>query len=420
MKKYFAFASALLFASMIGCQEKEDPILEEPKFEETESEWIRLASWNESSRISLITPVSGDIAQPDLSAFQSTSANYVSSTGRYIVSIERADGNVRFFDTGIENHDDHGHAYAPKWLSSNAAAPLPTHFSSTNGNIIIFNDGDGTVTFVREANMEVPSFTPTVIANIGNGVHHGAASWLKGNKLAVTFKDEGTAGALPQRVKIINTTGQVLYEKEGVSVTGIHGDASNGDYVVFGGTEGVILASSDNQISLIPNPSPLESTSGNWMGTIKANDNVNKFYGYARNHGVFEIDPAAGTIKPTFLSNNIKTYLLSADGGHLIVQTNDNVVKVFDTTSGNELASKTVTVAENVNAGARKGADELEHYRMMSEGNPVLTASENYLYVLEADKTKIHVRNLKTLNTVAVMDAPSGISNIMRVGFQVK
>ncbi|MFD2034296.1 hypothetical protein ACFSKL_05810 [Belliella marina] len=420
MKKYYAFASALLFASLIGCQEKEDPIVEEPNFGETESEWVRLALWNENSKLGLLNPVSEEFAQPDLPAFSTTSANYVTSSGRYIVSMERAEGNVRFFDSGLENHSDHGHAYSPKWLSATAVAPLPTHFSSTSGNIVIFNDGDGSVTLARETNMETPSFTPTIISGLGNGVHHGAATWLKGNKLAVTFKDEGTEGSLPQRVKLLDLSGDLISENEEVSVTGIHGDASNGDFAVFGATEGVVVAGADDQIKLIANPSPLESTSGNWMGTIKGNDNISKFYGYASQQGIFEIDPIANTIKPIFLSNNIKTYLLSADGGHLIVQTKDNVVKVFDTTSGIELASKPVTVAENVNAGARKAGDELEHYRMMNEENPVLTASENFLYVLEADKTKIHVRNLKTLNTVAIMDAPSGTVNLARVGFQTK
>ncbi|MCH7398005.1 hypothetical protein MM236_08390 [Belliella sp. DSM 107340] len=418
MKKYYAFASALLFASLIGCQEKEDPIIEEPNFGETESEWIRLALWNENSKLGMLNPISEDFAQPDLSAFSATSANYVTSSGRYIVSIERAEGNVRFFDSGLENHSDHGHAYAPKWLSATAVAPLPTHFSSTSGNVIIFNDGDGSITLARESNMEAPGFSPTVISDLGNGVHHGAATWLKGNKLAVTFKDEGTTGTLPQRVKLLGLTGDLIAENAEVSVTGIHGDASNGDFAVFGGTEGVIVAGSDDQIKLIPNPSPLQSTSGNWMGTIKANDNINKFYGYASQQGIFEIDPVVNTIKPIFLSNNINTYFLSADGGYLIVQTKDNVVKVFETSSGNELASKTVIEAENVSA--RIGGEEWEHYRIMSEENPVLTASENFLYVLDVDKTKIHVRNLKTLNTVAVMDAPSGTVNLARIGFQTK
>lgn len=420
MKKYYLWVPVLIMTIMVSCQEKEDPIVEIPTYEETESEWIRLGVWNETFNFSMMSPIKGTYTTPDLGSFLETSRNYLSSSGRYIVSVERAEGTVKFFDTGIENHQDHGHEYSPKWLNAIAEAPLPTHFSSTSGNIIIFNDGDGSVTFAREANMETPSFSATIISNFGNGVHHGAATWLVGNKIAVTFKDEGTPGALPQRVKLINTSGEIIAENEEVSVTGIHGDASNGNYAVFGATDGVIVAGADEQIKLIPNPSPLEPTSGNWMGTIRANDKIGKFYGYARNQGVFVIDPVASSIKPVFLADNIRAYFLSADGGHLIIQTNENVVKVFDTMTGSELASKTVTVADEPTANARRSFDDLEHYRLMSEENPVITASENFLYVLEPNRTKIHVRELNTLKTVAVMDAPQQTVNLMRVGFQVK
>ncbi|MCH7401525.1 hypothetical protein ACFOUP_13845 [Belliella kenyensis] len=420
MKKYYAFASALLFSALIGCKENEEPVIDEPNFEETESEWIRLAHWNEEAKIGLLNPTNNNNTQPDLSPFHADGANYLSSSGRYIVSIERVDGKVRFFDTGIENHNDHGHEYTPKWITATANAPLPTHFSTTNGQIIIFNDGDGSVTWARESTLETPSFSPTIISNIGNGVHHGAATWLTGNKFAVTFKDENASGSLPQRVKLIDNTGQVIYQNEAVTVTGIHGDASNGKYAIFGAAEGVIVASDNNQIKLIPNPSPLNATSGNWMGTIKANDNINTFYGYARQQGIFEINPAMDAITPVLLSNTIKTYFLSADGGYLIVQLNDNTVKVFDTANRNEVASKSIASAEaSVNPTA-KTANEWDHYRLMNEDSPILTASENFLYVLSPDKKKIDIKSLSNLNTLKTIDAPSNTSNILRVGFQTK
>ncbi|MBW3468334.1 hypothetical protein [Arthrospiribacter ruber] len=420
MKKLILPVAFLFLVTSNSCQERESPIEQPPTFEETESEWIRLAKWDVNSNFSLLSPLNQSVSTPDIRPFHAQSGNYLSSSGRYIVSIERNEGIVRFLDTGIENHQDHGHEYSVKWLNATAEAPLPTHFSATQGNIVIFNDGDGSVTLARESNMIAPGFSPSIIADFGNGVHHGAAAWLMGNKIAVTFKDETVPGALPQWVKLINTSGEVIAENPEVSVTGIHGDASNGNYAVFGATEGVIVAAANDDIKLIPNPDPLEPTSGNWMGTIRANDHIHKFYGYARNQGVFAIDPEAGAIEPVFLSNNIRSYMLSADGGHLIIQTNDNLVKVFDTATGNELASKTVTVADEVAGNQRQSFGEFEHYRQMSEENPVITASENFLYVLEPSRTKIHVRNLKDLSTVEVMELSGKVSNIMRVGFQVK
>jgi WD40 repeat protein len=420
MKKYrFLIPVVLLMA--YSCQEKEDPLAEPQTFGETESEWIRLAVWNDRNQLGLMNPLTKILTPSDVEPFVTGSANYVSSSGRYVVSVERVQNNVRFFDSGIENHSDHGHEYPMRWLSGMATAPLPTHFSSTSGNIIIFNDGDGSVTIARESAMESPAFQPTILTNLNNGTHHGAATWLTGNKLAVTYKNPAVPGALPQFVKIVNLNGEVVFENNEVAVTGIHGDASNGQHAVFGATEGVIVAGADNSLKLIANPSPLTGTSGNWMGTIRANDAINKFYGFARNHGIFEIDPIANSIKPILSSNTVRSYFLSADGGYLVVQENDNRVHIFETATGNSLVSRIVTSAQDqASTNARKILDDIEFYRIMNEANPLLTASEQFLYVLEPGRSKVHVRDIKTLDVVESMDVPSNTMNIMRIGFQTK
>lgn len=95
-------------------------------------------------------------------------------------------------------------------------------------------------------------------------------------------------------------------------------------------------------------------------------------------------------------------------------------IKIFDTSTGNELASKTITVADEMGINERRGFDELAYYRAMEELSPVLTSSENFLYVLEPNRTKVHVREIKTLNTVAILDVPENTTNVARVGFQTK
>lgn len=420
MRKLTLLTTVMALA-LFGCQDDEEPIIPAPEFEDTENEWIRLGTWDQEGHFTLISPSSETAKNADATPFKSDSRNYLSSSGRYIVSVERNDGIVRFFDTGIENHGDHGHEHEMKWINGTAEAPLPTHFSTTHGNIIIFNDGDGSVTMARESTMVGPAFQPTIIGDLGNGTHHGAATWLTGNKLAVTFQDENASGALPQYVKILDNSGNILAQDLDVKVTGLHGDASNGTHAVFGGTEGVIVAGADDQIKLIENPSPLEPTSGNWMGTIRAHDNLSVFYGLSRNHGVFEIDPSANSIRSIFSADNIRTYFISAEGSYLIIQTTDNRVRVFDTQSGNEIANATVHTAEEASAAiSRKDLSDERFYRLMDEPVPVLTASEKYLYVLEPNRTKIHVRELSTLDVVASMDAPANTVNIMRVGFHAR
>ncbi|HSF52217.1 MAG TPA: hypothetical protein VLA71_00615, partial [Algoriphagus sp.] len=329
MKKLHTTFIGLAFLAY-SCQEKEDPIIEQPTFENQESEWIRIITLNSSGNISMMNPITGELNTPFVNAFAPGSANYLSTSGRYITSIERVDGVVRFFDTGIENHEDHGHEYEMKWLSATGKAPLPTHFSATNGNIVIFNDGDGSIIWAGENTMETPSFSPTVIKDLNNEVHHGAATWLAGNKLVVTYKDPEMPGALPQTIKILSSTGEVLVESTDVKVTGIHGDASNGNYAIFGGTEGVLVAGSNNQLFRIDNITPLEPTSGNWMGTVKAHDKSAILYGWARNKGIFAIDPAAKSMRNIYSGGDVSNYFFSADGSKLIIQTTSNSVKVLD------------------------------------------------------------------------------------------
>ncbi|MFN3999432.1 hypothetical protein [Algoriphagus sp.] len=402
-----------------SCQEKEDPIIEQPTFENQESEWIRMITWNSSGNISMMNPITGEVKTPSVNPFAQGSANYLSSSGQYITSVERVNGIVKFFDTGIVNHVDHGHEYEMRWLGSTAVAPLPTHFSATNGNIVIFNDGDGSITWARESTMETPSFNPTVIKDLKNGVHHGAATWLTGNKFAVTFKNPEIPGALPQTIKILSSNGAVVAESAEVKVTGIHGDASNGSYAVFGGTEAVLVAGSNNQLFKIENISPLEPTSGNWMGTIKANDKSSILYGWARNKGVFAIDPLAKSMRNIYTGDDVSTYFFSADGSKLIIQTKSNSVKIIDSKTGNTVAQGPIAVA-SIEGGesARKIQDDATFYRLMNELPPVLTSSEKYLYVLSPSRTEIEVLDLENLKSVKKMSLTSPVTSFMRVGFQ--
>ncbi|GMQ26359.1 hypothetical protein Aoki45_30410 [Algoriphagus sp. oki45] len=419
MKKRALSILSLAFVAF-SCQEDETPIVEQPTFENQESEWIRIASWDASGRFSMMNPLNGNLSTPNVNPFAEGSRNYLSTTGQYITSVERTAGIVRFFDTGIVNHEDHGHEYDIRWLNATAEVPLPTHFSASSGNIVIFNDGDGSITWAREASMETPSFQPVVLGDLGNEVHHGAATWLKGNKFAVTFKNPDIPGALPQTIKLIDSNKAVLAENADVSVSGIHGDASNGEFAIFGGTTAVLVARANNELFKIDNIAPLESTSGNWMGTIKAHDNNPIFYGWSRNKGIFAIDPAAKSMRNVYDGDDVVGYFFSADGSKLIIQNKSNEVMVLNATNGDMVVESAIPVASVEDFSARKVRDEFETYRLMNENPPVLTSSEKYLYVLSPSRTQIDVLDLNDLKSVKTMTLSTPATTIMRVGFQTK
>lgn len=415
--------SKLLIVFFVTClwscnQEDDGPLPPTGQvFEESESEWVRIALWDDEGLISLLDPRESQILKPDLPSFVAGAGNHVSPSGRYIVSMERQEGRVRFFDTGIENHGDHAHQHDPKWLDAVVEAPLPTHLDASHGHIVIFNDGDGSVTWVREQAMETPSFQPAIILPANTNAHHGAAAWLSGNRLAVTFQDPDASGALPQYVKILDDNGDILHENPEIKVTGIHGDASNGKYALFGGTEGIIVASQDNTLKLIPNPSPLNPASGNWMGTIRGHDQLEVFYGFARNHGIFKVDPETEIIENIYSGDDVHGYMISPDGKHLVVQRTNGNVKVYQAETGVELVGQSVLASLTGDPAARKNFTDLEVYRLMQEDHPFITLSEDFMYVLEPERNKISIREISSLAKVKEIEMPDNVSNIMRVGF---
>jgi WD40 repeat protein len=416
MKKFHRIYGLLLFTAF-ACQENDDPIVEPITFESTESEWIRIVTTSESGNLGLMNPVTGTSRNLNVTPVAAGSRLYLSSSGRYITSVMRNEGEVRFFDTGIEFHIDHGHEYEPKWINGVAMAPLPTHFSTTQENIVIFNDGDGSISWAHEQSMAIPSFTPKIIGGLGNSVHHGAATWLEGDLIAVTFKNPAIPGALPQTVKLIDSKGKIIAESTTAVVTGIHGDASNGKYAIFGGMEGVLAASKNKELFLIPNNAGLNAGSGNWLGTIKSHDKSDVFYGSARNLGIFRVDPISKTISNVYAGNDVASYFFSSDGSKLIIQNRSNKVIVLHSDSGNEITSSTLSIAIDSNADARKSLTDLEMYRILNEPSPVLTASEKYLYILDVSRTNINILSLEDMSSVKAMKLDSPVANIMRIGF---
>ncbi|MCC5919203.1 MAG: hypothetical protein JJU23_00830 [Cyclobacteriaceae bacterium] len=421
MKKTNLFLMLMLITGIIACSNDDnvdvEPIENELSFSEKESDYIRLMLVESDGKIHLLDPNTEEINTPEVDPIHDGARLYVSSTGSFVTKTMRQEGKVKFFDVGIVNHVDHGHTHNPRWLSATAEAPMPTHYSHSEGNIIVFNDGDGSVTHAREVAMETPAFQPRIIAPFETVAHHGAATWMRGNKFAVTFKEDNSEpGGLPQLVHILNNSGEKIADGSGVKVSGIHGDASNGNYSAFGSTDGILFATADDEFFLVENIEPLNNASGNWMGTVRGHDNSNKFYGNSRNHGLFMIDPDNKTMSQLLSGKTINGFFFSEAGTHFIVHHSGNKVNVYDANSGSLKVEGNIDVAQDQNA--RKNLDDLSYYRLMNEESPVISASEQFLYVLSSSRDQIEIRDIKTLESVGQIALPTTVNQMMRVGFQ--
>lgn len=437
---------AAMFAFFAACSDDDttpvvdDPIAEEPTpdpdpepepepepevvtFKDMESDWVRLTLMSEN-KLDVMQADSGNIEYSVEGPLVDGARYYTSNSGRYLSVVERDGGKVRFFDSGIQKHDDHGHEYQAKWANAELNSVLPTHLTSTEGHIVIFNDGDGSIAYVNEAQLEIPSYQPETFLLENTVAHHGVGIRLNSGMFAVTFKNTDEPGGIPQMVKFIDDDGTVIDDNGGVEVVGIHGSANNGDYGAFGSTDGVIVVDNQDNIDLIANVEGLNSESGNWLGTLKGHDNSGLFFGRSRNLGVFMIDPAAKAMESIYSGSDVVGDMFSFDGHYYLVHTaNDKVddkIKVFDSQTGGQIAERTVEMANIPELAAKNSKSELETLRDAEEPSPVLVCSDKFLYVLAPNRTQIKVLKIESLEHVHTIELAAPVISMMKNGFSIE
>ncbi len=417
--KFPAIILAMAFFTACSDDDTGDMMDDEPmEFHDMESDWVRLSLLYDD-KIEVMQANTGEIHATVDGKLVEGARYYTSNSGRYLTSIERDGNRVRFFDSGITNHEDHGHEQTAKWVNVQVEAPLPTHYASSEGHMVVFNDGDGSITHIDEAQLEIPSYQPTIFTFESTVAHHGAGFRLQNGKFAITFKNNNEPGGLPQMVKFVDANGNVIDDNGGVEVTIIHGDAVNGKYGAFGSTDGVIVVDDQDNIDLIENAEGLNPESGNWLGTLKGHDNTDVFFARSGNLGVFKVDPVTKTIVNIYSGDDVLADMFSFSGEYYIVHTADNKVRVFDGHHGDEITSRVVEVAdipELPQANGRLEADLMS----MEEPSPVLVASDNFLYVLAHNRTQIKVLEIKDLAHVHTIELPAAVESIMKNGFSIE
>ncbi len=418
--KFWAIALLMVFA--VACNEDDavNDVEEEVDFADMESDWVRLSLMHHDE-IDIMQPNTGEIHSSVEGELTEGAYYHTSNSGRYTTFIEREEGKVRFFDSGIEKHDDHGHEYAAKWLDITVDAPLPTHYASSGGHAVIFNDGDGSITHINEAQLELPAYQPNVISFPSTVAHHGAGFRLQNGKFAITFKNTDEPGGVPQLVKFVESNGTVIDDNGGVEVAKIHGDAVNGKYGVFGATSGVILVDDEDNIDLIANPENLNDTSGNWVGNVKGHDHSDLFFGRATNVGVFMINPVAKSMSQIYAGADVVSDMFSFDGEYYLIHTADNRIRVFDAHDGDEVANRVVEAADIPEAHNHRNAlSEIEQLRKMDEPSPVLVTSDKFLYILAPNRTQIKVLEIEDLHHVHTIELDHAIEGMMKNGFSIE
>lgn len=381
----------------VSCSNDDDNTAETPEEALTEYKYLRLLLSDEkTTALTLVNPVDATITS--FNAKFAKASLYTTESGRYAGLVHRADNTVETFDSGFESHGDHVDVDGiPKFGALTGQSLLPTHFKSKIGELLTFNDGDGTLSVAKESEINTAGAKFKVI-NAGLLAHHGAMATFSNGTYAITQKDNSVAGTLPEKVKIIDTTGKTLFEST-VATKGIHGNASDRTYAVFGSASGVLVVESSGKQKLITLPEDFGTA---WFGTILETKAKGKFIGYTAAKGAYLIDVTAGTIKPILQSTSIMQCKVSYNTRKLGILLLSGEFKLFNLTS----------------LQVEKEAKVIPETASDATSKPQMQLTENFAYITSPTTGELLQLNLSTMTIAKKIKVSNTPYTITVLGFE--
>ncbi|WP_025763867.1 hypothetical protein [Dyadobacter tibetensis] len=380
MKMNFSKWSLVYTAALglgLGACQNEDKV--DPEIPSAEYQYVRVLISDEvSNDLTLINPSNGETA-----IFTSKfpkAAMYGTDAGRYAALVHTQNNYVEFFDSGLENHGDHMDTKGTaKFAALTGESAKPTHFKSKGNEVITFNDGDGSMSVADEADFHVVGAKMSKLET-GNSAHHGAMAPFDNGTYAVTEKDGSVTGTLPERVKIIDKNGSVRYSST-LATGGIHGNAGNGEYAVFGSSSGILVVHQQGEQKLIAYPQQFGTQ---WLGTIMYAKKVKRFLGYSAALGLFDIDIESNKINTILESKEIVQAKVDYSGSSLVVLQYDGSIKVIDL---------------NTNTVAMSGSPLTTIDKEQTQ-KPQLEATARYIYITQPQSGELWQVDRKDLKVV--------------------
>jgi len=393
-KLIFLFA-VVSFA--VSCNNDDDNTPTIPDETLSEYKYLRLLLSDEKTTdLTLVNPV--DATTSLFNAKFAKASLYTTESGRYAGIIHRTNNTVETFDSGFEGHGDHVDVDGiPKFGALVGQSLMPTHFKSKIGEILTFNDGDGTLSVAKESEINTAGATFKSI-NAGLLAHHGAMATFANGTYAITVKDNSVAGTLPEKVKIIDNTGKTLFDAT-VATKGIHGNASDGTYAVFGSASGVLVVESSGKQKLIALPEDFGTA---WFGSILETKAKGKFVGYTAAKGAYLIDVVNGTIKPILQNTTIMQCKVSYNATKLGILLHSGEFKLFSLTSLQVEKEGKVTSETATDATLK----------------PQMQLTENFAYITSPTTGELLQLNLSTLAIAKKIKVSNSPYMITILGFE--
>ncbi len=262
--------------------------------------------------------------------------------------VQRAQNRTDVLSSGIvfHLHDTHYHLVksAPTVLANRALTTMmPTHLSSHDGWSALFNDGDGTVTFMNDAQMLTGS---PMLRTFSTGVaHHGAAMVAYGHLLS-TIPDpmEPAMGAtrLPVGLSWRDRANTMMEAGRAVGCPALHGNALGRNSAAAGCADGVLVLRWDSAMLRFTSQkiaNPMDAPPSTRVGTLVGHHSLPVFIGnWGSQPAITIVDPAAnggaGSITPVLLPARPLGFALDSEGEKLFVLTLDGRLHRLNPTTG--------------------------------------------------------------------------------------
>ena len=218
---------------------------------------------------------------------------------RYALINSRSNDNISFIDGGLwrEDHVEHLHDYkqAPQMSDYTLSGSRPTHIVNHDGQIAVFYDGDSETGI----NAAVEVITDTDITNetqVLPGIQydinmHGVAEPRGEHLLSTLRRDDADSTSstkiLPDQVGVYHFhDGEYELEQTlELNCPDLHGASQNHEFVVFGCTDGVLVAHQHDDEYEAEKITNIDELAGMRVGDIYGHEGSETFIGVASNHG---------------------------------------------------------------------------------------------------------------------------------------
>ncbi|MGY5355555.1 hypothetical protein [Wenyingzhuangia sp. IMCC45467] len=373
MKKFKFLVYAVAFSFFISCSDDDHDIEHEHEHHDEQENMALLVSDVNSKTLNFIKP--HDESIQTYQAKYSKGAIYATESGRYGVITHRDNNFTETFNLGGEvAHGDHSHDLGETGLAAiSFESQKPTHFKSAQGYVLVYNDGDATLSLFNESSIHNNS-SPVRTINTGSVAHHGAMAVYKNGSIAVT--ELGNGASLPESVRIINQSGEVLFPNQSIIKTsGIHGNAAGDKVAVFGSNTGVLVVKDTGEQSLIHYPDSFGDDV--WFGSLLSTHDSNLFIGYTATKGVYYIDIENSEITPVYETTDLFKCIVSSDGEYVVALTKSGYLNIT------EIESKSVAYQGQLSVDL--DTEAADHSSVTSN----IDVSDEFLYVSVPSEQKI-------------------------------